>query len=613
MGCDGFPTAYSVRPEYTLSRRIALIWIVAALPLLAGTIFYIVFYANREVAFTRAELSGVALLRPVDPLIGLLHEHEVLSAGAADHAEGAGARLERNDAAIREQVKQLDDALRVFNAMPATRMAARTETRRPLDLSQFIQQLRQLSEPEGGSVPIEAVREAVGKIGNSSNLILDTDLDSFSLVDLVVVVLPRAQGRLAKIEDVARKSTRTEASRSLEFAILAAQIGESDLGRAIYDVRTAIDENNAFRNPSPSLQSALPSALRGYSESLEHLILMLRQEHPRAATEDLDAAFAGARASTTQLWNTGATELEKLLLERLKIYETYRFWGFVFIAMSFLSSTGVTAYAGRSIAARLRAERAAHDEMIRLNAELEQRVAERTRLLTATVAELEAFSYSVSHDLRNPLRAVDGFSLVLLEDYAGQLDDTARDYLARIRKGTQRMGMLIDDLLKLSRLSRVELEFSALNLSDMANEIIGQLRQREPERNVVFECQQGLTAVGDASLVQDVLVNLLENAWKYTRRQPEARIEFFLRLKADPAGPDTFVVRDNGVGFDMRYADKLFTAFQRLHSMSDFEGTGIGLATVRRILVRHGGQIRAESEVGKGSAFSFSFAGEPEE
>jgi light-regulated signal transduction histidine kinase (bacteriophytochrome) len=246
--------------------------------------------------------------------------------------------------------------------------------------------------------------------------------------------------------------------------------------------------------------------------------------------------------------------------------------------------------------------------MIRLNAELEQRVADRTILLTATVAELEAFSYSVSHDLRNPLRAVDGFALVLIEDYAESLDDTARDYLARIRKGTQRMGMLIDDLLKLSRLSRVEMEFSALNLSEMANEAISQLRQREPERNVVFNCQQGLTAVGDASLVQDVLVNILENAWKYTRRQAEAHIEFFLQPKSDPAGPDTFAIRDNGVGFEMRYADKLFTAFQRLHSMSDFEGTGIGLATVRRILVRHGGQIRAESEVGKGSTFSFSFA-----
>ena len=169
--------------------------------------------------------------------------------------------------------------------------------------------------------------------------------------------------------------------------------------------------------------------------------------------------------------------------------------------------------------------------MIRLNAELEQRVAERTTRLTATVAELEAFSYSVSHDLRNPLRAVDGFSLVLLEDYGESLDEMARDYLLRIRKGTQRMGMLIDDLLKLSRLSRMDLVFSELNLSEMANEIVAQLRQREPERNVVFTCPQGLTAVGDASLVQDVLVNILENAWKYTRRQAEARIEFFLQDK----------------------------------------------------------------------------------
>lgn len=588
-----------------------LIWIVAALPLLAGTIFYIVFYANREVAFTRAELAGVALLRPVDPLIDLLHEHDSLAGAISKDADGHAAQRDTNNAEIESRLSRLDSAVRAFNAMPRTRMAARPADWRPLDLSQFRNSLQHASGPTGGSVPVESVSDAIRKVGNSSNLILDTDLDSFSLVDLLVVVLPRAQERLAQIEDMARDTAQTAEARSLELSISAGQIEESDLGRATYDIRTAIEENNAFRTVSPSLQSSLPMALRGYSEAQKHLILLLKQSRPDAIPGGLDGGIAAARASNRQLWDTGADELEKLLAERLRIYETYRFWGFVFITLSFLSSTGVTAFAGRSIAARLRAERAANQEMIRLNAELEQRVAERTTLLTATVAELEAFSYSVSHDLRNPLRAVDGFSLVLLEDYAEALDETARDYLTRIRKGTQRMGMLIDDLLKLSRLSRVEMEFSDINLSVMANEIISQLRQREPERVVIFDCQQGLTAVGDTSLVQDVLVNLLENAWKYTRRQPEARIEFFLQARSDPVTPDIFVIRDNGVGFDMRYVDKLFTAFQRLHSMSDFEGTGVGLATVKRILVRHGGQIRAESEVGKGSTFSFSFASGP--
>ncbi|MES9901223.1 MAG: ATP-binding protein [Sedimenticola sp.] len=237
-----------------------------------------------------------------------------------------------------------------------------------------------------------------------------------------------------------------------------------------------------------------------------------------------------------------------------------------------------------------------------LNEELELRVLQRTHELSGLNRELEAFNYSVSHDLRAPLRGIDGFSQALLEDYAGAIDDTGKDYLMRVRRATQRMSHLIDDLLKLSRIGRKEMNKEPVDLTALAHEVILQLQENEPERRAEFVIADGLQGGGDLQLLRVVLDNLLGNAWKYSRYNDSTKIEFG-RMETERG--EAFFIRDNGVGFDMHYSDKLFGAFQRLHTTNDFEGTGIGLATVARIIHRHGGQIWSEAEVDKGAAFFF--------
>jgi light-regulated signal transduction histidine kinase (bacteriophytochrome) len=232
----------------------------------------------------------------------------------------------------------------------------------------------------------------------------------------------------------------------------------------------------------------------------------------------------------------------------------------------------------------------------------EERVKQLNQQLTAVNHELEAFAYSVSHDLRAPLRSIDGFSLALVEDCGDKLNDEERDHLARIRAATQRMGMLIDDLLNLSRVSRSELRIGKADLTALARDVVAELRQQEPQRRVEVRIAEGLKVEGDARLMRLVLQNLLGNAWKFTSKVENARIEFGSEQNGDGTA---YFVRDNGAGFDMKYADKLFGAFQRLHSASEFPGTGIGLATVQRILHRHGGHVWATSELGKGATFYF--------
>ncbi len=251
------------------------------------------------------------------------------------------------------------------------------------------------------------------------------------------------------------------------------------------------------------------------------------------------------------------------------------------------------------------ADRRIHEseEQIRMHRDhLEELVKQRTRALEAANKELEAFSYAVSHDLRAPLRAIDGFSLALVEDYGDKLDDAAKGYLQRVRGGAQKMGRLIDDMLQLSRVTRAELHYAAVDLSAMAEQIVHDLRAQDPHREVQVSIAPGLTVSGDAGLLGILLQNILGNAWKFTRDAREAHIEFDSRLQD---GEQVFLVRDNGAGFDMRYVSKLFGAFQRLHTEDEFPGTGIGLATVQRVINRHGGRIWAEGKVEEGACFYF--------
>ncbi len=253
--------------------------------------------------------------------------------------------------------------------------------------------------------------------------------------------------------------------------------------------------------------------------------------------------------------------------------------------------------------------RRAEDEIRSLNVGLERRVALRTEQLEAANRELSAFAYSVSHDLRAPLRAVNGFSQILLEDHGEQLDATGREHLERICHAARRMGELIDDLLSLSRLTQAELTHTRVDLSGCARAILEELQLRDPDRDVTWTVAPGITVDGDEALLRAVLENLLGNAWKFTARRPRAEIEFGV---VEQGGETVYVVRDNGAGFDMRYADKLFGAFQRLHSSAEYEGHGIGLATVQRIIHRHGGRAWAVGEVDRGAAFYFTLGAQSE-
>ena len=249
----------------------------------------------------------------------------------------------------------------------------------------------------------------------------------------------------------------------------------------------------------------------------------------------------------------------------------------------------------REVETRRQAERQAQDLARSLKA--------RTTELDAVNKELEAFAYSVSHDLRAPLRSMTGFGQALIEDYGDKLDETGKDYIQRISAASKRMGRLIDDLLMLSRVTRTELKRADIDLTDMAETIADQLRQEAPDRKVEFKIAPGVIARGDETLLRTLLENLLGNAWKYSEKKPRATIEFGVTANGSERA---FFVRDNGAGFDMAHADKLFKPFQRLHSAAEFEGTGIGLASVANIVRRHGGRIWAESQQGAGTTMRFT-------
>lgn len=237
------------------------------------------------------------------------------------------------------------------------------------------------------------------------------------------------------------------------------------------------------------------------------------------------------------------------------------------------------------------------------NAALEVIVAGRTQELAAAVKELESFTYSVAHDLRAPLRAINSFSRAIMDDHAAELSEEPRDYLLRIVRASERMGLLIDDLLKLSRVGRGDVERELIDLSSLLDEINRRLVERNPDRDVTVTVEPGMMVQGDRRLLAIALENVLDNAWKFTRRQPHATITCTETIQN---GRRILHVADNGTGFDMRYRHKLFAPFQRLHRDDEFEGTGIGLVTVSRILTRHGGQVAIEGTEGVGTTVSLT-------
>jgi signal transduction histidine kinase len=321
------------------------------------------------------------------------------------------------------------------------------------------------------------------------------------------------------------------------------------------------------------------SKLRRVSEELEHRVL--------ERTGDLRDANL---------------ELERQMRERCRVEEELR-QAHLDLEQRVHDRTAKLAEANTELTREIRDRQRVEEDMCKVNVDLLQR----TTQLESSNKELEAFSYSVSHDLRAPLRGIDGFSQAVLDDYGDKLDDTGKQYLQRVREASQRMAKLIDAMLNLARLIRAELIFELVDLSAIGRSVVSNLSKADPERQVEIVVADNLQTNADPDLTRVVLENLLGNAWKFSSHEEFARIE--LGMTYHYSQP-VFFVRDNGVGFDMTYADKLFGAFQRLHAMSEFQGIGIGLATVHRIIQRHGGRIWADASVGKGATFFFTLENE---
>jgi len=295
-------------------------------------------------------------------------------------------------------------------------------------------------------------------------------------------------------------------------------------------------------------------------------------------------------------------ELERQIGERRLVEEALR-QAHLDLEQRVHDRTAKLAEANTELTREIRDRQRVEEDMCKVNVDLLQR----TTQLESSNKELEAFSYSVSHDLRAPLRGIDGFSQAVLDDYGDKLDDTGKQYLQRVREASQRMAKLIDAMLNLAQLIRAELIFESVDLSAIGRSVVSDLSKADSERQVEIVVADNLRTTADPDLTRVVLENLLGNAWKFSNHEEFARIE--LGMTYHYSQP-VFFVRDNGVGFDMTYVDKLFGAFQRLHAMSEFQGIGIGLATVHRIILRHGGRIWADASVGKGATFFFTLENE---
>ncbi len=402
--------------------------------------------------------------------------------------------------------------------------------------------------------------------------------------------------------------------------------GEDKYLKAYNDARRELPgELDEFRIQTEDNAHQRPNAVAARA-IVEQRLAMLQGSIDARRSHGYDAARAMMVSGTgfeqmTQLRNVAdQMESEERRLLTIRIEDAKRSGTLAFFAISLASALDLLLlllvfwylvrqrelrFASEDAAERLakaNEEIARNTEAVRvLNRELEDRVRIRTAELESTNRELEAFSYSVSHDLRAPLRTIDGFSLALQEDYTDAVDATGRDYIARVRAGVQRMGGLIDALLQLSRITRAEVVREDVSVSHIAETVAANLRDENPSQTIHFEIEPDMRANADRSLLQVALENLMGNAVKFSSKKPESHI----RVSFD-TGQQAYLVQDNGAGFDMHYSEKLFNAFNRLHGDKDFKGSGIGLATVARVVRRHHGHIRAESEVGNGARFWFT-------
>ena len=415
---------------------------------------------------------------------------------------------------------------------------------------------------------------------------------------------------------------RTAESAARGYVMTGLPGFEEEYARSARDIHDSTVELQKATIDNGSQQERITALNTGIAAKLSKLeaLLAVRRVQPQGA---LDPALLAPilQDTASRMDRVQATvrdiesEEQRLLTQRTAEATSARHqvWGSFTLAFLLDFLLLITAFELLVRAARDREQIAAGAEAItglnrrltEANEELESRVEQRTRELAQSNEELEAFSYSVSHDLRAPLRTIDGFSLALYEDYGGKLDEQGTDYINRVRNGVQRMGTLIDALLQLSRVTRYELQREQVDLSQLATAVFGELHALDPERKVQWIAESGVVAEADPRLMRVAFENLIGNALKFTARTEDAAIEFGISRQS---GETVYFLRDNGAGFDMQYVDRLFTAFQRLHGERDFKGSGIGLATVSRIIRRHHGSIRAEGEPGKGATFFFTLA-----
>jgi len=361
------------------------------------------------------------------------------------------------------------------------------------------------------------------------------------------------------------------------------------IGRRMAALSENIIRSAPAFSPQQSIRTPEAAELSTAADQLLEQLHQMNAAEVQLLTERTDKARAISRQSLTLLGIGGSLVFVWLLIVG----------GYAFLTTRWLINTAKALAFSQAELARATEHKRDEDDLRALN-ESERRHAAQLEVINK---ELEAFSYSVSHDLRGPLRSIDGFSSALMEDYADKLDEQANSYLRRIRAATGRMAQLIDDLLKLAFVTRSEMHTEAVDLSALANAVLAECQKGEPLRQVECVVQDHLVGQGDPRLLRSVFENLLGNAWKFTSKTQQAKIEFAV---VDQDGQAVYFVRDNGAGFDMTYAEKLFSAFQRLHTTADFPGTGVGLATVQRIIRRHGGRVSAQGAEGRGATFSFT-------
>lgn len=600
--------------QFRIANKLALVCGTFSLPI-AVLLYLMVSGINADIQFARMEAYGNQYQRTLEQLLRHVSEHKqatyLLSSGQSG-AQSLKANLAQQLDADFKVLMQVDQELGEQLQTTAAGLAQRKRQHlRPQTLQQEWAQIKVAApgvaeRDKAHDHLIADVRGLITHIGDASNLILDPDLDSYYLMDITLLALPQMQDRLQEVQSYgqriwAQKNIRPEQQTQLH--VYAALLQQSDLDHLIVDVKTALNEDANFYGVSDSLQKNLsPALLEEVAAHMNDFIqLNKRLGTAGPAAVSLSAYQASAQQallSSYRLWEIAVTELDGLLEIRIAHYRHTRLMALLFTLGALLAAILLAVFIiVRGIS------RPMHRLFNSIAQELEQQVLLRTAELKAVNKELESFSYSVSHDLRAPLRGIDGFSQTLLNKYSNQLDERGKHYLQRVCAGTQRMGRLIDDLLDLSRVTHSELRQETVDLSALARSITAELRQTQPLRKVVSLIQDDLRVQGDARLLQIVLQNLLANAWKFTSKHAHATIELG---QLQQAGELVYFVRDDGSGFDMSYVNKLFGAFQRLHNDTEFDGIGIGLATVQRILHRHGGRIWAEGAVEQGATFYFT-------